>query len=375
MNQEVHILIGCADARDTSHLQTEVLDEMAALYESRGIHIDLHMLRVAGSFITPDVVMDIKRTIEQNQRRTSGMFAENRYYVHIQTHGHLDEQSNKNYISHIYEMNIVPGSLLNCGMLEATTVGIEIEQMLIENRIKVVTPFKTIVVDGDDKIPELLDFVYGYNGHLAGDWLKGIDKLRTHPRLQKTILEKAIDDDPELSRLSIQITAGIQDYSIHGLIRLDDGIPSVPFWDEAQMAIRTRSATMKDKLAAQAQKQDPVAGLMSMSDPKRTSRLDAARYYMKLRNIPPGEAYLPNTIFHMTGTGFDLPESPFNPYAIGGFYYSIKYLNLKEYMVMGYDEEQTKRIIRKLYNDPIMNCIIAKFNVKIIPVNQTDVTG
>lgn len=373
MNQEVHIMIGCADARDMNHLQTEVLDEMTALYKTRGTHVDLHVLRVAGSFITADVIMDVKRTIEQNQRQSSGQFDDSSYYVHIQTHGHLDEHSNKNYISHIYEMNIVPGSALNCGMLEATTVGIEIEEMLIEQRVEVVTPIKTIVIDGDDKIPELLNFVYGFKGHLAGDWLKGIDKLRTHPRLQRTILEKGIDDDPELSRLNIKITAGIQDYSIHGLIRLDGGIPKVPFWDEAQAAIRERASSMKDQLAKQAQKQDPWAGLISMSDPRRTSRLDAARYYMKLRNIPSSEAYLPNTIFHMSGTGFDLPESPFSPYAIGGFYYSIKYLHLKEYIVMGYDDEQTKRIMLKLHNDPIMNCIIKKFDVELIAVSQTDI--
>lgn len=372
MKQEVHILIGCADARDSNHLQTEMLTEKTLEYQQRGVHIDLQVLRVAGSFITPDVVMDIKRTIEQNQRRTSGKFEENRYYVHIQTHGHLDEQSNKNYISHIYEMNIVPGSPLNCGMLEATTVGIEIEQMLIEERLEVKTPGKKIIIDGDDKIPELLDVIYGYNGHLAGDWLKGIDKLRTHPRLQKTILEKAIDDDPELSRLGIEITAGIQDYSIHGLIRLDDGKPAVPFWDEVQTAIREKASSMKEQLSKQAQKQDPLAGLISMSDPKRTSRLAAATHYMKLKHIPAVEAYLPNTIFHMTGTGFDLPESPFSPYAIGGFYYSLKYLHLKDYMVMGYDQEQTTRIIRKMNNDPIMNCIMKKFKVEIIPVNQTD---
>lgn len=372
MKQEVHILIGCADARDMSHLQTEVLDEIAGKYEEKGIHIDLQVLRVAGSFITPDVVMDIKRTIEHNQRAASGLYTENNYYIHIQTHGHLDDQSNKNYISHIYEMNLVHDSPLNCGMLEATTLGIEIEQMLIEEKLEVETNFKKIVVDGDNKIPKLLDYVYGYKGHLAGDWLKGIDKLRTHPRLQRTILEKAIDADPELSRLNIKITAGIQDYSIHGLIRLDNGIPAVPFWDEAQLEIRARASSKMKELSFQAQKQHPWAGLISMSDPKRTSRLAAARYYMDLRNIPRGEAYLPNTIFHMTGTGFDLPESPFNPYAIGGFYFSLKYLNLKEYMVMGHDQEQTNRIMRKLYNDPIMNCIIKKFDINLLPVNQTD---
>ena len=89
----------------------------------------MHVIRAAGSFVTPDVVMDIKRTFEEVQRKNESDVPM-RYYVHIQTHGHLTEDSNDHYISHVHDLHIVEGSPLNCGMLHASAVGVEIEQGL-----------------------------------------------------------------------------------------------------------------------------------------------------------------------------------------------------------------------------------------------------
>jgi hypothetical protein len=82
--------------------------------------------------------------------------------------------------------------------------------------------------------------------------------------------------------------------------------------------------------------------------------------------------YLPNTLFNMTGTSFDIPHTPFGPYVIAGFFYAVKHLNLTDQMVMGYDVNQTGRIIQKIKNDPLMNMIVRKFNVNLIPINQID---
>jgi hypothetical protein len=43
-------------------------------------------------------------------------------------------------------------------------------------------------------------------------------------------------------------------------------------------------------------------------------------------------------------------------------------------MVMGYDPQQTDRIMAKIENDPLMNLIVKKYNVNLIPINQIDVT-
>ena len=376
IEKEVHILIGCADARDLNQIQLDAVNHVTAEFKrKRSIEVEMHVIRAAGSFVTPDVVMDIKRTFEQAQRSTSDLNVPISYFVHIQTHGHLTEDSSDTYISHVHDLKIVDGSPLNCGMLNASAVGVEIERMIVEEKPEIDVRGKRIRIFNDTKIKLLLSEVYAYDGYLAGDWIASIDLLRTHPRHQRTVLEKAIAGDSELKMLNIQITCGILDYSIHSLIRVDDGEPEVEFWDSVQTYIRKNvknERNAKELLIAQSQKQKPLAGLLCMADPRQASRIHAANHYMNLRGINSSGDYLPNTLFNMTGTSFDIPHTPFGPYVIAGFFYAVKHLSLTDQMVMGYDSNQTGRIMQKIKNDPLMNMIARKFNVNLIPINQID---
>ncbi len=372
--KQVHILIGCADARDLNQIQLDAVSNTTIAFRKKGIDVEVHAIRAAGSFVTPDIVMDIKRTFEQVQRNNNANVPM-RYYVHIQTHGHLTEDSHDNYISHVHDLHIVDGSPLNCGMLNASAVGVEIEEMIVAEQPEIEVRGRTYKIINDTRIKLMLKEVYAYDGYLAGDWITSIDLLRTHPRHQRTLLEKAIAGDPELKVLEIQITCGIQDYAIHALIRVDDGDPHVPFWDTVQEEIRkhaTNDRKAKELLINQSKKQKPLAGLLSMSDPRQSSRIRAANYYMTLKRIKHSGDYLPNTVFNMTGTSFDIPHTPFGPYVIAGFFYSVKHLHLTDQMVMGYDANQTTRILQKIGNDPIMNMIVKKFDVNLIPLNNTD---
>lgn len=372
--KQMHILIGCADARDLSQVQLDAVKQTSEEFEQQGIEVELHVIRAAGSFVTPDVVMDIKRTFEYAQRSNSANVPM-RYFVHIQTHGHLTEDSNDHYISHVHDLHIVDGSPLNCGMLSASAVGVEIEEMIVAEKPTFKVKNKTFRVNNDTNIKMMLKEVYAYDGYLAGDWIKSIDLLRTHPRRQRTILEQAIARDPELKVLDIQITSGIQDYAIHSLIRVDDGDPEVPFWDTVQQKIRNESQNdrqEKEVLINQSKKQKPLAGLISMSDPRLASRARAANYYQDLKGIKHAGIYLPNTLFSMTGTSFDIPHTPFGPYVIAGFYFAVKHLNLIDQMVMGYDAAQTGRIMQKIQNDPLMNMFVKKFKVNLMPINHVD---
>jgi hypothetical protein len=374
--KQVHVLIGCADARDLNQVQLDAVNHLIAEFKKkREVDVEMYVIRAAGSFVTPDVVMDIKRIFEQVQRTTADLNIPIYYFVHIQTHGHLTEDSSESYISHVHDLKIVDGSPLNCGMLHASAVGVEIEKMIVEQKPEIDVRGKRYRIFNDTKIKLLLKEVYAYDGYLGGDWIASIDLLRTHPRHQRTVLEKAISSDPELKMLNIQITCGIMDYSIHALIRVDDGEPEVEFWDSVQIYIRKHvqnERNSKELLIAQSQQQKPLAGLLSMSDPKQASRTNAANHYMKLKGIKHTGVYLPNTVFNMTGTSFDIPQTPFGPYVIAGFFYAVKHLKLLDQMVMGYDESQTSRIVQKIKNDPLMNMIVAKFNVNLIPINQVD---
>lgn len=372
--KQVHILIGCADARDLNQIQLDAVGTTSAAFRKQGIEVEMHVIRAAGSFVTPDVVMDIKRTFEQAQRNNKA-YVPMSYFVHIQTHGHLTEDSQDDYVSHVHDLRIVDGSPLNCGMLGASAVGVEIEEMIVAEKPEIEVRGKVYKITNDTQIKLMLKEVYAYDGYLAGDWITSIDLLRTHPRHQRTLLEKAISGDPELKVLDIQITCGIQDYSLHALIRVDDGEPHVPFWDTVQLEIRRHSKNdrkAKELLIDQSKVQKPLAGLLSMSDPRQSSRIYAANYYLNLKEIEHTGDYLPNTIFNMTGTSFDIPHTPFGPYVIAGFFYSVKHLGLVDQIVMGYDENQTTRMLQKIANDPIMNMFVKKLGVNLLPINLVD---
>lgn len=377
---QLHILIGCADARDLSQLQVDAVAHTIATYKKQNTQVDVRVIRAAGSFVTPDIISDIKRTIEYHQRNDQNPDVPVSYYVHIQSHGHLTEDSSKHYISHVHDMKIVDGSPLNCGMLGATGVGVELEQLILQEKPSIMIKGKPVVIDDDLKLRYLLREVYAHDGYLAGDWIRSIDLLRTHPRSQRVILQNAINTDPDLRVLNIKITSGIQDYSIHAMIRVDGGDPQVPFWDDVQKYIRAHNKTSAAKglLVQQSEKQKPLAGLLCMIEPRMSSRILAAKYYYSLVSKDCDkvyeDAYMPNTIFNMSGSAFDVPSVPFGPYVIAGFYFSVRHLNLTSQMVMGYDDNQTQRMILKVKNDPIMNLVVEKYNVNLMPVNLKDLT-
>src|SRR5688572_3998189 len=164
--KQVHIQIGCADARDLSQLQLDAIANTTASFKKSGIEVEVHVIRAAGSFVTPDVVMDIKRTFEQAQRMNN-INVPMRYYVHIQTHGHLTEDSHENYISHVHDLRIVDGSPLNCGMLHASAVGVEIEEMIVAEKPEIEVKGKTYKIINDTTIKMMLREVYAYDGYLA----------------------------------------------------------------------------------------------------------------------------------------------------------------------------------------------------------------
>ncbi len=372
---QLHILVGCADARDLSQLQIDTINNSIAEHKKEGKHVQVQTIRAAGSFVSKDVYQDIKNIILNYQKEIPSDNEQDGYYVHIQSHGHLTDDSKKDYVSHLYDMRIVEGSMLNCGMLGASSVGIEIEQLILEHQLEYSTPNGKRQVKTDNDIRDLLRDVYAHDGFLAGDWVKSIDLLRTHPRLQKSNLEAMINQDPDLKRLGVKITAGIMDYAIHGLIRLDDGIPAAPFWDNVQKQIRAKAAAENHVVRAQNSKQEPLAGLISMADPRAASRAVAADFYYKYKKMEVQHDYLPNTIFNITGSTFDIPSIPFGPYAVTGFYYAVKYLKLKDQMVMGHNKEQTQRILNKIAADPIMSLIVHKFDVNLIPINQEELVA
>lgn len=373
--QQQHILIGCSDARDLSMNYMKALIHSIQYFNSRGIQIDFHKIRTPGAIITSHTIEDIRNLVESHQRNIWDKKCQTKYFIHIQSHGELAELPSTprgRYFTH--EVSIVPNSPLNCGMLSATSVALELEKEILISQPLIYLPNReTLVIDSEIALRRTLREVYAFDGYFAGDWVKNIDDLRTHPRKQKIVLENAIHKDPVLNSLGIVVTANIIDYHSHQLVHLKSPEENhVEFWAyfKEQLDKLLMDKPSSNDLEHQDAQQLPLAGLICVS-PTLSSRMLAKNYYLKLKDLEE-KSSIANTLFQLRAPSFDLPFVPFGPYHIVGYYYSIKHLNIKEYMVLGVDDSETKRVIKKIQNDPIMNFITEKYKIHLLPVNYKD---
>lgn len=366
---QIHVLIGCSDARDVGQVHLETVEKVRSEYLARGIRSELFILRTPGSFVTADVIADLSHIVGITQRDLGGK-GDIAYFAHIVSHGSLVISGEETYGCGLHNLEVEAGSPFNCGMLGATTVAVSLERLLIEVAPTIaLAGGRTLKLDSEDAVRDLLRLHYGFNGYLAGDWIRSVDDLRTHVRLQRAVLEREIRNNPDLRSLELHVTAGIQDYGHNAYVRVDGGVPDGKFWDEGQRLInKILSALPADAVdrARQSALQKPLVGLFAMAD-IRMSRARALKKFAELTNLSVA-GYEPNTVFAISGSAFDLPTSPFGPYAIGGLYYSIIGLELKKYLVMGNDMAQAERMVRKIQRDPIANVIVKHFGVELVPV-------
>lgn len=362
--KEVHVLVGCADARDVGGIFADALDAVRARYAAGGIEIEFHALRTAGSFVTRDVIDDVRRIVEIEERRAT---APVRYFVHIQTHGEVREEVGSRSAP-MERFAVVRGSPFNCGMLGAASVSVELERLVLLTKPAVVVRGQSREIRDEDDIRALLADVYAHRGALAGDWIRSIDDLRTHPRLQESVLREAIMADRTLRSVDLTITTGIQDYRQHTYFRLDAHPEKTTFWDDVYAELRERASRLPSEHDENSQRtatQAPELGLFSTCDFPHARRVAVAHLAAALGHE--ATSFGPNQVFTFASESFDLPHSPFGPYTVAGFYYAVAHLGLKHFVVLGHDEAQTRRMLLRLEHDPFVHMIATSFDVTFHP--------
>lgn len=362
--REVHVLVGCADARDVGGIFADALDAVRARYAVRGIEVEFHALRTAGSFVTRDVIDDVRRIVEIQERRAVTAV---RYFVHIQTHGEVREESGSGSAP-MERFVVVQGSPFNCGMLGAASVSVELERLVLLTKPTVDVRGRSREIRSEDDVRALLADVYAHRGSLAGDWIRSIDDLRTHPRLQESVLRDAIMADRTLRSVDLTVTTGIQDYRQHAYFRLDAHPENTTFWDDVYAELRERVAQLPPDHEENSQRtatQAPELGLFSTCDFPHARRVAVAHLASALGREP--TCFGPNQVFTFASESFDLPHSPFGPYTVAGFYYAVAHLGLKHFVVLGHDEAQTRRILLRLEHDPFVHMIATSFDVTFHP--------
>lgn len=359
--REIHVVVGCADARDVGGIFADALAAVQERYRARGVSVGFHALRTAGSFVTRDVIDDVRRIVEIEERQSS---TATRYFVHIQTHGDVVEEAASEGAAPIERIATAQGSPFNCGMLGASGLSVELERLVLREKPTMLVHGRERAVKTEDDIRELLADVYAHRGAIAGDWIRSIDDLRTHPRLQQAVLDDAIAGDRTLRNVELTITAGVHDYRRHAYFRVDGHPERTTFWDDVHAEVRARASRLTpddDEIMQRTARQAPELGLFSTCDFPHARRVAAEHLASVLGQEP--ARFGPNRVFTFASESFDLPHSPFGPYTVAGFFYAVAHLGLKHFVVLGHDEAQTRRMLMRLEHDPFVHFIESSFDV------------
>lgn len=366
--RQEHILIGCSDARDVGQIHIDAVRTVRERYRERGIDAQFHALRIPGATVTDDVVSDIAQIILDSQRHEVDPGTKIKATVHIQTHG-VVESSGSTETPHAYELQIAHDPSHNCGMMNATQVALEIENLLLER-----SPFlKTkagegIRIETEQDIRTLLKRVYGFDGYLAGDWIRSIPDLRTHARAQRSRLERRLASRFDLRRVEIHVTAGLQDYTKNRHYRTDRFEVPAQFWDDVHQEIHRLAQAQPHAAAAQTGTQRPIAALFAMSQIDDSPRGLAADWYAAKHGLPARTHG--GSLFTLSGASFDAPMIPFGPYALAGIYYAMAHLGVRDMMVLGRTAIQSARMVEKIENDPIAAFCLKQLGGNLLPINK-----
>ncbi len=363
---ELHIAVGCADARDISAAFNNSLREQMDLKMGEGTLIDFQRMSVAGTFMTPEIIAEIKAQIQVKMREyydyyKSGVPID--IFVHVATHGNAVLKAGRSRSTRSYHDIEILESPFNCGMARAQEVALEIEEMLL--RKKAVLEYglkgkrKQIKMETEQDFENLMKQAYGHDGTIAGNWVKSIVNIRTHAYEQKKVLRRALDSDPTFANLGINITAGVKNYRTNEYFRVDGNTHLNTFLDSVYESVRLKGLA-QDK--AHTDRQNPVLGLF------HHSAIQQARA-TAVKNFYGTESYSAGQVFAIGS--MNLPDyfTTFGPYKIAGFFFGIKHLGLLEWVVMGRTKKETEEMRERILSDPLMGYFVKEFAVNLVAMD------
>ncbi|MFA6907382.1 MAG: hypothetical protein WC263_00985 [Candidatus Micrarchaeia archaeon] len=356
-----HIIIGCSDARDISEAYFHAMDKAIGEYRANGIVVEVERLSVAGTFATRSTIAEIKSKIFQKLSQyyeydKKGVKIE--FFIHVNTHGdaHLKDETHRGRHS-MHDIEVVPNSVINCGMMGADVVAKEIEQLLLEK--KPVLKFRNSVresirIDSQEKIKQLLAIFYNFRDGSIVDWIKPIYDLSIHAHAQKEKLRVAFDCDPVLRHLGIHITAGIQNYATNEYLRVDENKYRT-ILDEVYETIRENGKPRDDE--HRIAKQSPLIGCFHMTD-FADARKSAAEYYI-------GDQFAANQVFAVGSATLDQHRRPLGAYTIASLFYGRQHLGLDLWPILCNTERQADMGLMRIMSDPLGNRFVKWFDIKL----------
>ena len=364
---EVHIVVGCADARDVSAAFYTALEEQRKEELQRGTLIDFQRMSVAGTFVTTGIIDEIKSDIQEKMREYYSYYKAGvpiDIFVHLTAHGNVVLKAGRLHSTRSYHDIDVQDAPFNCGMIHAQEVALEMEEMLLGRRAVLEYGLRgnrhQIRIEREEDIEALMKRAYGHNGTIAGNWVKSIVNLCTHAYEQKKVLRQSLDSDATFENLKIVLTAGVKNYHTNEYYRVDGNIHLNTFLDLVYDKVRKSGHVQDD---AHTQKQNPSLGMFYHSSIQQARAL-GVKYHLGIDQYNVGQVFAIGSM--------NVPDyfKTFGPYKSSGFFYGVKHLGLRTWIVMGRDLNEAEKMLYRIVNDPLMGYFVKEFDVKLIAMDK-----
>ncbi len=367
---QVHIIAGCSDGRDISSVFNTAREEVIENKRHQNVLVDIQRLSIPGVFATSEVIGEMKTTLFSKENeyfayRHRGV--EISYYIHMMAHGNAVLKSGHDRTSFSYhDIEILP-SEFNCGMMNAQKLALEFESLLLSEK-----PTLHYGVDGkrgeiqivdESSIEKFMLEAHGFNGTIAGNWVRSIVNLATHPYEQKKVLRTALDTDPATKKMGVHITAGVQNYGTSEYFRVDGNTHLITVVDEIYEKIREKGVSSAEQ-KKRTDKQNPKI-LLFHHGSIVNARARAIEAHCG------GHTYSGGDAFAIAGINAADHNREFGPNKTDGYYLAMapKHFNLaEEFVVSGRTKDETKRMISRLHNSGLVNAMMTIFGAKIHPI-------
>ncbi|MFA6327931.1 MAG: hypothetical protein WCY41_00630 [Candidatus Micrarchaeia archaeon] len=364
---ELHIVVGCADARDVSAAFYRALDEQREEELKEGTLVDFQRMSVAGTFVTSGIIDEIKSHIQEKMREYFPYYKAGipiDIFVHLTAHGNVMLKKGRLHSTRSYHDIEVEDALFNCGMIHAQEVALEMEGMLLAKRAVLEYGLRgkrhQIRIETEEDVETLMRDAYGHNGTIAGNWVKSIVNLCTHAYEQKKILRQSLDADPTFENLKITLTAGVKNYHTNEYYRVDGNTHLNTFLDLVYDKVRKSGHVQDD---SHTKKQAPALGMFHHSSIQQARAL-GMKYFFGMDKYNVGQVFAIGSM--------NVPDyfKTFGPYKNAGFFYGVKHLGLRTWIVMGRDLKEAEKMQERILNDPLMGYFRKEFDVKLVAMDK-----
>ncbi|VVC01045.1 Uncharacterised protein [uncultured archaeon] len=361
----VEIIAGCSDARDVSDAFNNAKDARVAAERKEGILVDIQRLSIPGVFATGEVIAEVKTLIFDKAKQLYSYSIQGvpvDYYVHMMAHGNAALKPGRTHETMSYQDIEIKEAAFNCGMMNAKKLALEFEALLLSEKPNLTfglnSKSQRIQVATEADLERLMQKAHNHNGTPAGNWVKSIENLATHPYEQKKIMRAVMDADPALKHLQVHITAGVQNYATNEYYRVDGNTSLRSTIDLIYQDMR--KAGVSHDQEHRVAKQKPELLLFHHSSIHNARATAVERVFGDKK-------YGAGQVFAIGGANAGDHIRLFGPYKTIGFYYGghSEHLGLQTWAVMGRGRDETERMCTRLHNDPLVGFIIRHFGIKL----------